>query len=516
MLIHRPTKKIVLNVNDPARITTVIPSAKVFQFQGKTLTAIPHRVDEVVVLRNLGYNAPSPIELFYDWPGRFKPFQAQEATASFLTINPRGFVLSEMGTGKTLATLWAWDYLRSIGKANKLLIVGPLSTLECVWASEIFQNMPHLSVAVLHGSKERRLKLLAGDFDVYIVNHHGVEVIASELAKRQDIDTVVVDEVAIYRNCKTKLWKAMNKVCRGRQRLWGLTGTPTPNEPSDAYGQCKLIVPERVPSYFTLFRDKVMQQKSMFKWEPRSNATQVVADAMRPSIRFVRAECMDLPPTMFTDREVALTKEQAEAYRQMLSQLRAELASGSLLAVNEAVKLGKLLQICCGAAYGPKGDTVLVDVSTRINEVLDLIEQAQGKVLVFVPFTSALQQVVDELSKHHKVGMVHGGTSKSARDKIFHEFQKEKSMRVLCANAGTLSHGLTLTAADTSVWFGPPASSEQYQQANARVTRPGQTRSTLIAHLIGSPVEKRIYARLRRRQNLQGLLLDMLTDEEGG
>lgn len=513
MLVHKPSRKIVLNVNDPSRITTVVPTAKVFEFRGKQLVAVPHRVDEVIVLRNLGYNAPSPIELHYDWPGRFPPFKAQVATAAFLTTNPRSFVLSEMGTGKTLSTLWAYDYLRSVGKARKLLVVAPLSTLECVWASETFQNLPHLSVAVLHGSKERRLKLLAGDFDIYVINHHGVEVIAKELVAKLEIDTIIIDEVATFRNHTTGLWKALNRVCQGRARLWAMTGTPTPNEPTDAYGQCKLVVPERVPLYRGRFRDMVMYQRSMFDWQPRSNAAQIVADVMRPSIRFARAECVDLPDTMYADREVVLTKEQREAYRQMLASLRAQLANGELMAVNEAVKLGKLLQICCGAAYSPNGDTVYVDVSTRINEVMDIIEQSEGKVLVFVPFTGALQQIADTLSKHHVVGVVHGGTSKTARDKVFHEFQKEKAMRVLVANAGTLSHGLTLTAANTIVWFGPPASSEQYQQANARVTRPGQTRSTFILHLMGSPVEKRIYARLRKRQGLQGLLLDLLTEE---
>jgi SNF2 family DNA or RNA helicase len=216
---------------------------------------------------------------------------------------------------------------------------------------------------------------------------------------------------------------------------------------------------------------------------------------------------------MFADREVALTKEQTEAYRQMVSSLRAELAAGQLLAVNEAVKLGKLLQICCGAAYSTSGATVLVDVSTRVAELLDIIAKSEGKVLVFVPFTSALEQIAEKVGQHYHVGVVNGSTSKPARDKVFREFQHGRDMRVLVANAGTLSHGLTLTAANTIVWFGPPTSSGQYLQANARVTRPGQTKSTFIMHLIGSPVEKRVYSRLRKRQGMQGLLLDILTEE---
>ena len=513
MLVHKPTRKLVLKLQHPERVTTIIPSARTFTFRGQTLVAVPHRLEETAVLRNLGHAAPSPIEHYYEWPGKFKPFDAQKTTAAFLTVNPKGFVLSEMGTGKTLSTLWAYDYLRSIGKANKLLVVAPLSTLECVWADEVFGSLPHLSVAVLHGSKDRRLKLLANNsFDVYVINHHGVEVVAKELIEKTEIDTVIIDEVATFRNTSTTLWKSLNKVCRGRERLWALTGTPTPNEPTDAYGQCKLIVPGKVPPFFGQFRDALMRKVSMFKYEARPDATELVAQIMRPSIRFVRAECLDLPPTTITDREVQLTKEQKEAYKQMLGSLKAELANGQILAVNEAIKIGKLLQICCGAAYDPKGNTVHLDVSTRITELLDIIDQASGKIIVFVPFTSALEQVVEKLSEHHVVGVVHGGVSKTARDDIFRAFQKGKEMKVLAANAGTLSHGLTLTAADTVVWFGPPTSNEQYLQANARVTRPGQTKNTLVLHMIGSPVEARIYKRLKKRQSMQGLLLELLTD----
>jgi hypothetical protein len=189
MLLHRASRKLVLNLRDQARITTVIPTAKPFIFKGANLLAVPHGIDEVRVLRNLGINAPSPIRHYYPWPRDQRkvpnPFLAQLDTAEFLTIHPRAFVLNDMGTGKTLATLWAWDYLRSLGKAEKLLVISPLSTLERTWGDEIFRHFPHLSVAVLHGSKDRRLKLLADDtYDVYIINHDGVKVVEQALIER--------------------------------------------------------------------------------------------------------------------------------------------------------------------------------------------------------------------------------------------------------------------------------------------------------------------------------------------
>ena len=511
MLIHTPSKKVVLKLSDPARVTTVIPSAKAFQFRGQTLVAIPHRQDETQVLRNLGFDVPSPIEHYYQWSGQYKPFKAQLATSSFLTQHPRAFVLNDMGTGKTLATLWAFDYLRSIGKAKKMLIVSPLSTLERTWADEVFMHFPHLTVAVLHGSKDRRIKMLNEDVDIYLINHDGIKTVLDELADRKEIDTVVVDEVASFRNASTSRWKALKKICQGRERLWGLTGTPIPNLPTDAWAQCRLICPDRVPPYFGKFRDAVMKQLGPFKWVPRDTATEVVADAMQPSIRFRRDECVDLPPCMYQDRSVPMTSEQSKAYKEMLSQLKMEFSHQQVVAVNEAVKMQKLIQIACGVVYDSNGNDVILPNDHRINVVKEVVEEAGTKVIVFVPYKGVLHHVAEQLGKefgHANVAQLSGETPKAARDDIFYRFQKTREPKVLVAQPAAMSHGLTLTAASTIVWYAPVTSNEVYQQANARITRPGQKNNQLIVNVEASEVERRVYKRLQTKQGMQGLLLE--------
>ena len=119
MLISTKKKALILRLRNPERITAVIPKAKIFDHKGKQFVAVKHGVDEVKVLRNMGIQAPSPIKHYYGWPGRFKPFFAQRETADFLTSNNRGFVLNDIGTGKTLSCLWAYDYLRSVGWLTK-------------------------------------------------------------------------------------------------------------------------------------------------------------------------------------------------------------------------------------------------------------------------------------------------------------------------------------------------------------------------------------------------------------
>lgn len=519
MLIHKEKKAVVLKLRNPSRVTTVIPTAVLVEHKGATLVAVPHRPDETRVLRNLGFEVPDPMPMHYDWPkvsGRHSPFSAQLETASFLSMNSRAFCLNGMGTGKTNSALWAYDYLRRTKTVRKMLVVCPLSTMERTWADSVFQTFPHLDCVVLHGSRERRIKLLAQDVHVYVINIDGLSTIKDELAKRADIDLIVIDELALARNSGTDRWKILNAICNKQapRRVWGMTGSPTPNAPTDAWAQCKLVTPDNalVPKYFSAFRDRVMRQITPFKWAARQDANEAVYQMMQPAIRFSLDDCVDLPEQTFITREVALTQEQAKAYKDMMNKLATEYSGGQILAVNEAVKANKLIQIACGVAYGTDGEEVVIPSKPRIDVLKEIIEESEGKVIVFVPLTGALESVASELRKDWTVETVHGGTSKSERDRIFGEFQRGLDPRVLVANASTMSHGLTLTAATTIVWYAPVHSNETYEQACARVRRPGQTRTTVIVHIAGTDVERRVYKRLQDKQSMQGVLLDMMKE----
>lgn len=517
MLIHKDKKAVVLKLRNPSRVTTVIPTAVVVNHKGQQLVAVPHRPDETRVLRNLGFEVPDPMPLHYQWPkvsGRHDPFNAQRETASFLAMHSRAYCLNGMGTGKTNSALWAYDYLRRTKQVKKMLVVCPLSTMERTWGDSVFSTFPHLDHAVLHGTRERRLKNLKQDVDVYIINIDGVAAIKDELKNRPDIDLIVVDELALARNSSTDRWKLLNEICNKQspRRVWGMTGSPTPNAPTDAWAQCRLVTPDNplVPKYFSAFRDKVMRQLTQFKWAPRPEANDVVHQMMQPAIRFSLDDCTDLPEQMILTREVDMTPEQKKAYKDMLSKLATEYQGGQILAVNEAIKANKLIQIACGVAYGTGGEEVILPAKPRMDVLKEIIDESEGKVIVFVPLTGALEAVAEELRKDWPVEIVHGGTSKTERDRIFGEFQKQPNPRVLVANAAAMSHGLTLTAATTIVWYAPVHSNEVYEQACARVRRPGQTRTTVIVHIAGSDVERRVYKRLSEKQSMQGLLLDMM------
>lgn len=512
MLVMNKPPAIIMRLRNPEKVLDQIPTARLLEYQGHQFVAVPHRPDETTVLRNLGFEAPSPILTQYDW-GTRKPFEVQIKTAEMLTHNPRGFVTNEIGTGKTSSVLWAYDFLRKKKIVRRMLVIAPLSTLERTWGDEIFRWFPHLDYQVIHGPKQKRLSLLSEEADIYIVNHHGVEIIADALAERADIDIIAADEFSIYRNKQTDLWKGLNLVANKQvpRRLWALTGTPTPNAPTDAYGQLKLMMVPNVPRTYSAFRDLTMRQITQFKWIARDTAIETVAALMQPAVRYTRDQCVDLPPVIYETRHAELSPVQKKAYAEMEAQLRAEIEAGEIMASNDAVKAAKLLQIAAGSAYTSEGTTVVAEAKPRLAVVEEAVTEAEGKTIVFCPFVSSVHYVAAHLrAKGFVVEEIHGGVGKSERDRIFGAFQKDNHTQVLVAQPAACSHGLTLTSASVIVWYGPVTSNETYTQANGRISRPGQTRTQVVIHIEGTKLERLYYQRLQEKGRMEGLLLELL------
>ena len=512
MLVVERAKALALKLDYPARVLETIPTAKVLR---PNIVVAPHRLDEVRVLRNMGIDAPSPILHYYDWPGRFQPFEHQKETAAFLTVNQRALVLNEIGTGKTQSSLWAADYLIKTNQVKKVLIISPLSTLERVWGDAIFFGFPNRKAVVLHGTAERRRKLLKTNADFYIINHDGFPII-SEITNGM-FDLVIVDEAAVLRNHSTMRYRVMRKYMERNPdtRLWLMTGTPTPNDPTDAWTLSRLVNSPFIPSSFTAFRDQVMMKVGMYKWAPRPNSMELVKNVLQPAVRYTRDECFDLPDTITQTRKVALTPDQRKHYQEMIRHLVTESGTdaGTITAVNEAVKMQKLVQIACGVAYDDDHTNVELDCAPRVNLVKELIEEAGEKVIVFVPLTGTLEMLERELSKHWTVGVVNGSVSSSKRNAIFHNFQNETDPHVLIAHPATMAHGLTLTSASTVIWYGPVTSNEQYVQANGRIERIGKRHVSNVIHIEATELEHKMYLRLMNKQKLQGLLLDLIQQE---
>ena len=174
---------------------------------------------------------------------------------------------------------------------------------------------------------------------------------------------------------------------------------------------------------------------------------------------------------------------------------------------------GKLLQTSIGWVYGDDGKTYELDNHARIDALLDIIDSADGKLLVFSPYISSMDGIGRALKKEGiDHATVSGDTPLKERSDIFQKFQNTAELKVINAHPQCMSHGLTLTAADTVVWFGPVTNLETYEQANARITRVGQTRKQQVIRLLASPVERMTYDRLMLRRSLQDSVLDMIAE----
>lgn len=510
MKVLTDPKALLLKLKNPERIQQVIPKAKVLEKGGVNITVVPHTLHNVQLLNALDIKAPSPILFHYDWAGQFTPFDHQKKTADFLTRYRKALVLNEIGTGKSNAALWAADYLMNIGEISRCLIVSPLSTLQRVWGDAIFTSLYNRDFAVLHGTAARRKKLLKQGTDFCIVNHEGFSIIADE-AKDQ-FDLVIVDEAAVLRNPSTQKFKVFRKWVDQHPDiyLWLMTGTPTPNEPTDAWALARLVDSPNLSKTYTGFKNMVMTKVAQWTWVPRPEAIEIVNYVLQPAVRYKREDCFDLPETIVQTRQAGMTKEQQTHYKDMLKNLTIEFQGEDITAVNEAVKMQKLVQIACGVAYDDNGRHCELDCKPRIKVVEEVIEEAGSKVIVFVPLTGTLHMLERELSKRWSVGVVNGEVPSRKRNIIFNDFQNSKDPKVLLAHPGTMSHGLTLTSASTIIWYGPVTSNEIYVQANGRIERYGKKSVSNVVHIVSTDLEEKMYNRLANKQKLQGLLLDMI------
>ena len=503
---------IIFSHDNLLQISALFPNYKRAEVQGEMVYAVPLSLEAAMILRNIGVEAPSPIRSEYDWPiipGR-TPGWWQIETAEFLTLNPRCFCLNEPRTRKTMSTLWAVDYLQKTRKMGRCLVIAPLSTLEIVWAESIWYNFPRKKHAVLHGSAEKRKHLLAQKHDIYLVNFDGVEILQEELRKRSDITHIVIDEIRTMFNSQTKRWKAIKSIITPERTAWGLTGTPTPNSPCDAYGQMMLIKPENFTGHFTHFKNTVMQQFGPYKWLPRRGHEAVIKKCLSPAIRFPRSVVTDMEPQLI-ERHAELSPQQARHLNEIMKQAVTEINGTIVTAVNAAVLIQKIVQACAGVVYGAGGELAEMDFGPRLKVIEEAIEENNEKVIVFFPFTGVLDAFARELKKKWSVAVVDGGVSAGKRAQIFSDFQKTKDPHVLVAHPACMAHGLELSAASLIIWGAAHNNADQYGQANCRIDGGAQTVKIDIMHITATRQERMIFQALRDKRKLQDVVVELFS-----
>ncbi len=433
----------------------------------------------------------------------------QRTTAEFLTLHRKSFCFNEQGTGKTASAIWAADFLMKQGKVRRALVICPLSIMDSAWRADLFEVAMHRTVSVAHGDAKKRKQIINAGAEFVVINFDGVEIVEEEI-RNGKFDLIIVDEATHYKNSQSKRWKCLNRLITDDTWLWMMTGTPAAQSPLDAFGLAKLVNPSAVPRYFGSFRDQVMMKITQFKWMQKPGATETVYNALQPAIRFTKDECLDLPDMTYVKRVVELTRQQKKYYNELKNKLVMEAAGEEVTAVNAAIVMNKLLQISAGAVYTDDGSTLEFDIKNRYNVLKEVIDESSQKVLVFVPFRHTIDILVDKLRKDGvTTEVIRGDVPVTRRTEIFKRFQETPDPKILVIQPQSAAHGVTLTAANTVVWWGPTSSLETYAQANARVHRSGQKHPCTVVQLQGSAVEKHVYALLDNRIDVHTKIIDL-------
>ena len=483
------------------------------KYKGVPITAFKHTWPVVDHLRRAGLAVPH-LTANYPWPGPFKPMEHQRTTVEECLIHPRLFITSDPGTGKTAAALWAADLLIRHKQVRRVLIVSPKSTLISVWDKELTFMLPKYGRAVLDGPRARKQQIAQDKRITFlIVNPESIHLVENDLA---DVDLIIADEFTRFKNGGAARTKCLQRISKGK-RLWLMSGTPSPQAPTDAHAPIRL---QREGKYmsFGAFRDLTMVKMSQFRWVPRGGAGEIVAKEMTPAIRFRREDCFDLPDLTFIDRKVELTKEQSRLVKSFQDEAWADLEGKPITAANAASAMSKVLQVLAGGVYGHEDASgekpaYAVDSSPLWETLTDIVQDSDGPVLIYAPFRiSAAVAHVQMTKAGFKSAVITSGTTSQARADIFQQVQMG-ALDCMVAIPQTVAHGITLTRSNTIVWLSPPFSFETYEQANARIYRKGQDRKCVVYRLYQNRLTSDLYKRLDSRATLQDVILRIMEEK---
>ncbi len=431
----------------------------------------------------------------------------------------------EMGTGKTKVTIDTIAKLYCDGEIDTAVVIAPKGVYGNWVHKEIPQHLPdEIPVSVVQwqpnltqtfkaellalANDQEHLKILVMNVESFSTKK-GVDV-AKWFVKRNRNCLVAVDESTSIKNRTAKRTK--NIVALGKEAKYKriLTGSPITKNPMDLYAQCAFLGTDLLgfDSYYAFQgRYAVITQR---KFGNRSfqditgyrNLDELNVKLNDFSSRVLKEDCLDLPEKIYTQRNVALTKEQERAYKQMQDMALAMLEKGELATTQSVLtQIMRLQEICCGHLKTDDGEIQALD-SNRMSELLDVISEMDGKVIVWASWVYDIEQIEKELSKVYgprSVRTFYGATPADERDEIVAQFQDPDSdLRFFVANPRNGGYGLTLTAATNMIYYNNQYDLEIRLQSEDRAHRIGQTRHVLYVDLVSpDTVDEKIIKALR-------------------
>ena len=461
-----------------------------------------------------------------------KPY-AHQLTALEKSWNKETYAyFMEMGTGKTKVLIDNMSMLYDKGKIDGALIIAPKGVVKTWYEQEIPTHLPnHIeNVAVLWQSNitKKQQEKLESLFEIETALHilvmnvealstdKGVKFATKFLNSHKVL--MAIDESTTIKTPTAQRTKNIIRIGKMSKYRRIMTGSPVTKNPLDLYTQCEFLDPYLLDfaSYYA-FRNRYAEMKTM---HVRGRSIQVVhafqnlaelSDKLKGfSYRVLKEDCLDLPPKNWTKRHINLSKEQKKVYDEMKKTALATLNGKVTSTMTVITQLMRLQQITCGHFVADDG-TIQEIKNNRITELIDVLDETEGKAIIWGHWQKDIQNIVSEIEKVHGPGSVvsyYGLTPQEDRQDNIRKFQSDPKCRFMVGTPSTGGYGITLTAANTVIYYSNGYDLEKRLQSEDRAHRIGQKKNVTYVDIIcEDTVDEKIVKSLRKKINIASEVL---------
>ena len=463
---------------------------------------------------------------------KLKPYKHQ-LTALEKSWNKETYAyFMEMGTGKTKVLIDNMSMLYDKGKIDGALIIAPKGVVKTWYEQELPTHLPkHIeNVTVLwqpNITKTQQEKLeslfeIETALHILIMNVEALSTekgtkFASKFLNSHKV-LMAIDESTTIKTPTAKRTKSIIGLGKHAKYRRIMTGSPVTKNPLDLYTQCEFLDPYLLDFYsYYAFRNRYAEMTTM---NVRGRSIQGVkefrhldelSESLQPfSYRVLKEDCLDLPPKNWIKRHITLTKEQEKVYKQMKKHALATLNGKLTSTMTVLTQLMRLHQITCGHFTADDGSTQTIE-SNRIKELMNILEETEGKAIIWANYQKDVGQIIEQIEKEYGPGSVvdyYGLTAQEDRQDNIRKFQSDPKCRFLVGTPSTGGYGITLTAANTVIYYSNGYDLEKRLQSEDRAHRIGQKKNvTYIDIICEDTIDEKIVKALRDKINIASEVL---------
>ena len=504
-----------------SQLVVVFPGLTVAPEVKLAIAEIAEREALAAQIKAEGWQDAEPIE---PMPIKTRPFKHQIAAYNMALNLPAAGLLMEQGCGKTITAIAIVGRRFQRGEVHRLLVVAPASVVP-VWPLEfkLHADFSHRCRA-LEGPISKRIEELEynsfvhsaapAPLDVVVTNYEAVWRMEEALANWNP-DMIICDESQRIKTPGAKQSRAMHRLGKRAKYKLILTGTPVTQGPLDFFSQYKFLDPSIFGNSYYAFRARyaVMGGYERKQVVGYNNLPELIRKAHSIAFRVTKEEALDLPP--FTDQVMycELERKAMNIYAQLKKESVAELSSEKVLtATNVLSRLLRLSQLTGGYLGDGKGGIEHVSKAKMnlLDETLDDLLGAGKKVIVFarfLPEIAGIRGLLESRGIDHE--WIAGEVPMAQRGEAVRRFQEEPSCKVFLAQIQTAGLGITLTAADTAIFYSLDFSFANYDQARARLHRIGQRNAVTYIHLVAKgTVDEKVLEALQKKKSVADEVVD--------